>query len=99
MKYSLALSAAMLLAFSQAQPAQAQHKQLIAQAVAAQGGTQALRALKGVWIKADASHWDGGQTLVPGGEPRFLGSSTIETAWDLANGQARTTWERDKKYP
>jgi glyoxylase-like metal-dependent hydrolase (beta-lactamase superfamily II) len=99
MKYVLALSAALLLAVGQPQAAHAQHKELIAQAVAAQGGAGALRALKLVWLKADAAHWDVGQTMVPGGEPRFLGNSTIEMVWDLANGQARSTWDRDKKYP
>ncbi len=99
MKLALALSVALLLALGQPQTAHAQHKELIAQAVAAQGGAPALRALKLVWLKADAAHWDVGQTLVPGGEPRFLGNSTIEMVWDLANGQARSTWDRDKKYP
>jgi glyoxylase-like metal-dependent hydrolase (beta-lactamase superfamily II) len=79
--------------------AQSGHRALLEQAVQAQGGVAALRALKALSIKAEAAHWDTGQSLVPGGEPRFLGNSTIAMDWDLVTGQARIEWDREKKYP
>jgi glyoxylase-like metal-dependent hydrolase (beta-lactamase superfamily II) len=101
MRRPTAALAGLLLIFGSSSPAQAQsgHRGIIEQAAQAQGGVAALRALKGLAIKADAAHWDTGQSLVPGGEPRFLGNSTISMTWDLANGQARSEWDREKKYP
>jgi hypothetical protein len=100
MKAAVSASAALLLAALQPQPAQAQSvRELINQGIAAAGGVEALRALKALTIKADALHWEPGQSKVSGGEPRFLGHSTLTLAWDLANGTARTEWDRDKKYP
>src|SRR3989442_864256 len=99
MKYALSI-AALLLAMSQQQPALAQGSgdSLVKQAVAAQGGNE-LRSLKGLAIRGDARFWEPGQSLVAGGEPRFLGDATFATTWDLANGRARTAWDRDQKYP
>ena len=74
MKYALSISAALLLAMSQLQPAQAQSpRDLVNQAIAAEGGADALRGLKGLSIKADAIHWEPGQSKAAGGEPRLLG--------------------------
>src|SRR5712692_4844 len=98
MKYALSI-AALLVAMSQQQPALAQGgSDLVKQAVAAEGGAE-LRALKGLAIKGDAKFWEPGQSFAPGGEPRFLGDATFATTWDLANGRARTAWDRDQKYP
>jgi len=97
MKYVLSI-AALLLAMSQQQPALAQGNDLVKQAVAAEGGAE-LRGLKGLAIKGDAKFWEPGQSLVAGGEPRFLGDATFTTTWDLAKGSARTAWDRDQKYP
>jgi glyoxylase-like metal-dependent hydrolase (beta-lactamase superfamily II) len=100
MKYVLLISAGLLLAASQQQPAQAQSaRELINQAVAAEGGADALRGLKSLAIKADAMHWEPGQSKAAGGEPRFLGNTSLAVTWDLANGMARTEWDRDMKYP
>ena len=100
MKYLLWTSAALLLAISQPPPAQAQSaRELVNQAIAAQGGADALRALKALSIKADATHTEPGQSKTAGGEPRFLGNTTLTIVWDLANDMARTTWDRDMKYP
>src|SRR2546422_1451159 len=97
MKYVLSI-AALLLAMSQ-QPASAQGSgNLVKQAVDAEGGAE-LRALKGLAIKGDAKFWEPGQSLVAGAEPRFLGDATFAITWDLANGRARTAWDRDQKYP
>jgi hypothetical protein len=100
MKYLLWTSAALLLAISQPPPAQAQSaRDLVNQAIAAQGGADALRALKALSIKADATHTEPGQSKTAGGEPRFLGNTTLTITWDLVNDMARTTWDRDMKYP
>src|SRR5437870_2075064 len=91
--------AALLLVISQQQPASAQGSgDRVKQAVAAEGGAQ-LRALKGLAIKGDARFWEPGQSLLAGAEPRFLGDATFAMTWDLANGRARTAWDRDQKYP
>src|ERR1700704_4702960 len=101
MKYALSISAALLLlAVGQPAPAQAQSpRELVNQAIAAEGGLDALRGLKALWIKADAMHWEPGQAKARGGEPRMLGNTTLTITWDLANGMARTEWDRDMKYP
>jgi glyoxylase-like metal-dependent hydrolase (beta-lactamase superfamily II) len=98
MKYALSITA-LVLAMSQQQSALAQGgNDLVKQAVAAEGGAE-LRSLKGLAIKGDAKFWEPGQSFAPGGEPRFLGDATFTTTWDLANGRARTAWDRDQKYP
>jgi glyoxylase-like metal-dependent hydrolase (beta-lactamase superfamily II) len=72
---------------------------LVQQAVAAQGGTDALRRLNSLSVKGDARFWEPGQSLVAGGEPRPLGTANFEITWDLAKGMAKTTWDRDQQYP
>jgi glyoxylase-like metal-dependent hydrolase (beta-lactamase superfamily II) len=93
--------AALLLAAGQASSALAQTNagDLVKQAVAAEGGADALRGLKGLAAKGDAKFWEPGQSYAAGGEPRFLGDATFAITWDLANGMARTDWDRDQKYP
>ena len=56
MKYALSFSAALLLlAVGQSAPAQAQSpRELVNQAIAAEGGLDALRGLKALAIKAEA---------------------------------------------
>ena len=67
MKYLLWTSAALLLAISQPPAAQAQSaREMVNQAIAAQGGADALRALKALSIKADATHTDPGQSKTAG---------------------------------
>jgi len=92
MKYVLSV-VVLLLAMSQQQPvfAQASGDNLVKEAVAAQGGADALRGLKGLAIKGDAKFWEPGQSFAADGEPRFLGDATFAITWDLAKGQARTT--------
>jgi hypothetical protein len=100
MKRTLSI-AALLLAVNQVQPALAQGNagDLVGQAVAAQGGAPALRALTGLNVKGDARFWEPGQSQAAGGEPRFLGTATFDISWDLAKGMARTSWDRDQQYP
>src|SRR5262249_4788526 len=78
--------------------AQGSGDNLVKQAVTAQGGAE-LRALKSLAIKGDAKFWEPGQSPVAGGEPRFLGDAAFTVSWDLAQGRARTLWDRDQKYP
>src|SRR5947209_3941479 len=99
MKHALSI-AAVLLAAGQGQPALAQSSavDLVKQAVAAEGGADALRGLKGLAVKGDAKFWEPGQSYAAGGEPRFLGDATFAITWDLASGMARTEWDLDQKY-
>src|SRR5689334_14687002 len=81
-------------------PAAAQSAQdLVKQAVAAQGGAEALKALKTIAIKGEAKFWEPGQAYKPGGEPRFLGDATYSATGDFANHMVRIDWDRDQKYP
>ena len=100
MKYALPITA-LLLTTSLVPPAFAQNNaaDLVKQAVAAEGGADALRGLKSLAVKGDAKFWEPGQSLAAGGEPRFLGDATFAITWDLAKGTARTDWDRDQKYP
>ena len=100
MKYALCF-AAFLLAMVPPRPALAQGSgdSLVKQAVAAEGGADALRGVKGLAIKGDAKFWEPGQSFAPDGDPRFLGDATFTMTWDVANGSARTSWVRDQKYP
>ncbi len=100
MKYAVAISAALLLGASQFQPAVAQSpNDLVKQAVDAQGGADALRALKGAVIKGEAKHWEPGQSYAAGGESKFIGDSTFTMTADAGSRTVRTDWDRDKKYP
>jgi glyoxylase-like metal-dependent hydrolase (beta-lactamase superfamily II) len=71
----------------------------VKQAVAAEGGADTLRGVKGLSIKGDAKFWEPGQSFAPDGDPRFLGDATFTVTWDLASGSAKTSWVRDQKYP
>src|SRR5262245_14767820 len=82
-----------------AQSAQNPAQDLVKQAVAAQGGADALKALKTISIKGEAKFWEPGQALKPGGEPRFLGDGTYTMTGDLTNHVVRIDWDRDQKYP
>src|SRR5262249_9160118 len=99
-KFGLSLSTLLLLGVTGLAPAHAQRvNALLAQAVEAEGGADALRALKSISIKSEARHWEPEQSLEADGEPRFLGNSSISITWDLAKGMTRSEWTRDMKYP
>src|SRR5436309_15157465 len=99
MKYALSISTALLLAAIQLQPAAAQTTRLVSEAIEAQGGADALRGLKGVTITGEAKYWEPGQAKIAGGEPKFVEDVKFTITRDLANGLARTQWDRDHKYP
>jgi glyoxylase-like metal-dependent hydrolase (beta-lactamase superfamily II) len=100
MRYMSTISAALLLAISQLQPAAAQAvNNLVSDAVKALGGADALRALKTVSISGEAKYWEPGQSKVAGGEPKHVEDVKFTITRDLAGGMARTQWDRDHKYP
>jgi glyoxylase-like metal-dependent hydrolase (beta-lactamase superfamily II) len=101
MKYSLLFSAALLTALSQLQPAAAQAPiDRVKQGVEALGGENAMRAIKTIVQKADAKHWEPGQSNSVNGESRFLGDSTLTVSVDFASPlRVRFDWDRDMKYP
>ena len=101
MKYILMISAAVLMAVGQGQPASAQSPtDLVKQAVEAQGGADALRAIKTIILKGDAKHWEPGQSHSVNGESRFLGDSTLTITVDYTSPVGvRYDWDRDMKYP
>jgi hypothetical protein len=103
MKYRLMISAALLMALAQGQPASAQSPtDLVKQAVDALGGADALRGIKTYVTKADAKHWEPGQSNSVNGESRFLGDSTVTISVDYANKDGvsvRYDWDRNMQYP
>lgn len=93
-------AAALVLGASFALPAFAQSgADLVKQGLEAQGGADALRALKTIAIKGDAKHWEPGQSYGAAGEARFLGDSAFTTTGDVASRMVRIDWDRDMKYP
>jgi glyoxylase-like metal-dependent hydrolase (beta-lactamase superfamily II) len=96
------ICAALLMAASHAQPASAQSGplDLIKAGVAAQGGAEALRAIKTLIQKGDAKHWEPGQSYSVNGESRFLSDSTVTVSVDFTvPARVRWDWDRDMKYP
>src|SRR5204863_106817 len=94
------LFGAMLASSALTSPAAAQSaSDLVKQAVAAQGGAEALKSLKTISIKGEAKFWEPGQAFKPGGEPRFLGDATYTAAGDFTTHTVRIDWDRDQKYP
>src|SRR4051812_4425761 len=96
MRHALAMSAALLLGLTQAVVAQTN---LVNDAVKAQGGVDALRALKTLSIKGETKNYEPGQAKSAGGEPKYVEDTKFTTTWDLAKGTARIEWDRDHKYP
>src|ERR1700730_12018327 len=103
MKYSLMISAALLVAIGHTQPASAQQmnpNDLIKLGVEAQGGADALRNIKTMVTKADQKSWEPGQSHSVNGESRFLGDSALTISVDYNNPvRVRFDWDRDMKYP
>ena len=101
MKHLLGITAALLASTAPIQFASAQESpgDLLKAAIAAEGGVDGLKALKGILIKGEAKHWEPGQSYKADGEPRFLGDTTFTTTWDLTNGVAKLDLDRAMKYP
>ena len=99
MKNVVAFAAALVLAATMIQPVSAQSPaDLVKQAVAAQGGADALRGLQTLVIKGQAKHWEPGQSTRAGGEARFIGNSTFTVNADVPNQIVRVDWDRDMKF-
>ncbi len=101
MKYLVGITAALLASTVPPQFAAAQEGpiDLVKAGVAAEGGADALKALKTISIKGEAKHWEPGQSYSAGGEPRFLGDTTFTATVDLVKGAAKLDVDRAMKYP
>src|SRR5271156_3830956 len=101
MKYLFGVSAALLVTTAPIHFAIAKDSpaDLVKAAVTAEGGAEALKSLKGLAIKGDAKHWEPGQSLKAGGEPRFLGDTAFTATVDLGAGATRLDVDRAMKYP
>jgi hypothetical protein len=101
MKYLFGLSAALLVGTAPIHHAIAKDSpaDLIKAAVTAEGGVEALKSLTGLAVKGEAKHWEPGQSLKAGGEPRFLGDTNFTATVDLGAGAARLDVDRAMKYP
>jgi glyoxylase-like metal-dependent hydrolase (beta-lactamase superfamily II) len=87
-----------LLACVGAPPARAQ-ADLVAAAVTALGGEQAMRGLNSLLIQGEAKFWEPEESFAPAATPRFLGDATFTLSWQLALGWARFDWSRSMQYP
>ncbi len=74
-------------------------QELVSRAVAAMGGADALRGLRGASIKGTVKHWEPEQSHVPGGEARFAAEATFDMTHDFANHVSRIDWEKKFAYP
>src|SRR5260370_3323223 len=103
MKYALMISAALLMAVNYGQPASAQSPtDWVKKADDGLGDANALRGVKTLVLKADAKHWEPGQSNSVNGQRRFLSDSTMRASVDYANKDGvsvRFDWDRDMKYP
>ena len=73
--------------------------ELVERALAAQGGVEAVAALRTLSAKGAATFWEPEQSVTPGGESRFAGDATFVVASDLVGGNARIEWAEKLAYP
>jgi len=74
-------------------------RDLVARAVSAQGGADALTAVKTISAKATIRQWEPEQSAIAGGEMRLANDSTLVTVTDVAAGTTRNEWVRNYHYP
>jgi hypothetical protein len=74
-------------------------RDLVAQGVQAQGGADALTAVKTISQKATVRYWEPEQSAVASGEMRFANESTLDMVTDVAAGASRLDWVRKFEYP
>jgi hypothetical protein len=72
---------------------------LVTRAVSAQGGADALAAVKTISYKATVRQWEPEQSAKAGGEMRLAGDATAVTVMDVATGTTRTDWVKNFQYP
>src|SRR5258705_4522045 len=74
-------------------------RDLVTRAISAQGGADALTAVKTVSYKATVRQWDPEQSASAGGEMRHGNDSTLVSVTDVATGATRNDWVRNYHYP
>ena len=74
-------------------------RDLVAKAVSAQGGADALALVKTISYKATVRQWEPEQSAIAGGEMRLANDSTLVVATDVAAGSTRNDWVRNYQYP
>jgi glyoxylase-like metal-dependent hydrolase (beta-lactamase superfamily II) len=73
---------------------------LVRQAVQAQGGADALKALQRLVITGEASFWEPDESRIPFGPSQTGADGTLIRSWDLQHGMAKSDWVRDAaRYP
>jgi glyoxylase-like metal-dependent hydrolase (beta-lactamase superfamily II) len=72
---------------------------LVTRAVQAAGGADKLASVKTVSVTATSRYWEPEQSIVPGGEMRFINESTLEAISDVPSGGARSDIVRKLTYP
>ena len=70
-------------------------RDLVAKAVQAQGGAEALGAVKTISYKATVRQWEPEQSVIAGGEMLLVGDSTTVTVRDMASGATRIDWVKN----
>ena len=74
-------------------------QELLDRAIAAMGGVDALRSLRGASIQGTVKQWEPEQSHVPGGEARFAAEATFDTTLDFVNHVSRIDWVKKFAYP
>jgi len=74
-------------------------RDLVAKAVSAQGGPEALATVKTLSYKATIRQWEPEQSAKAGGEMRLAGDATAVAVTDVATGTTRTDWVKNSQYP
>jgi len=95
----LAVSLAVSMVVAACASMQTGGRDLVTKAVSAQGGADALAAVKTISYKATVRQWEPEQSAKAGGEMRLTGDSTVVTVVDVATGSARSDWVRNFQYP
>lgn len=74
-------------------------RELVARALEALGGAEALAKVKTITIKGTLKQWEPEQSFAPGGEPRFANDSEFTLTGDFAARRVRVDWVRKYAYP
>jgi len=72
---------------------------LVSRAIQAQGGTDALAAIKTISVKGTMKQWEPEQSMTAGGEMRFANEATFDALYDIGTGASRTDWVKKFAYP
>src|SRR4249919_199340 len=78
---------------------QSADQSLVSRAVQAEGGADALGAVKTLSMKGTMRQWEPEQSAVAGGEMRLANDSTFEAVADVGAGAVRTDWVKKFAYP